>query len=334
MCHDFSVYLEKIEAVLRDALPAEPACLAGPVRDMVTRGGKRWRPLLSLLVCEGLGGGEAALPLAPLVELSHTASLIHDDIEDNSPLRRGKPACHVLYGGDAAINVGGFLYFLSSACIDSWGAGPEDKAQVFSLWAGYMRRLHTGQAFDIYWHNDIPVVPSVDEYLRMCAMKTGCLAEFAAALACMSARMGGGAGPADEGGEAVLRKAASDLGVGFQIMDDVKNLRGGVAGKKRGDDVVEGKKSLPLILFLEGKDDAALRLVERTFKAARADGLDAPVVERLIAVMEEDGAIRRAEARGKALLNEAFAAFAAYPWVPESGPAKMRALWGDFRAQL
>jgi octaprenyl-diphosphate synthase len=324
---DFNEYFEKIEAVLQNALSEEPAFLAGPVKDMVNRGGKRWRPLLSLLVCEGLGGGEAVLPLLPLVELSHTASLIHDDIEDHSPLRRGKPSCHILYGEDAAINAGSFLYFHASACIDTWPGAAEKKARVFSLWSRYMRRLHTGQAFDIYWHNNF-VIPCVDDYLRMCAMKTGCLAEFAAALAETLARET----PAKESGEtALLLQAASDMGVGFQIMDDVKNLRGGIAGKKRGDDIIEGKKSLPIILFLADKGEAERRFVENAFHAARAEGVDSPAVETCITALEQDGAIARAEQQGQNLLNEAFTALRDYPWTAREA---MRTAWNVFRTRI
>jgi octaprenyl-diphosphate synthase len=324
MVIDFSVYLEKIEAVLQKAVPAGPECLVAPVRDMLRRGGKRWRPLLSLLVCEGAGGGDAALPLLPLIEFSHTASLIHDDIEDNAPLRRGKPACHVVYGNDAAINAGSFLYFLASACIDIWDECAEKKVGVFSLWTDYMRRLHTGQAYDIHWHNDFAFIPAVDDYLAMCAMKTGCLAAFAVDIACFVC------GTAAED-KTVLCNAARDLGIGFQVIDDVKNLRGGIAGKKRGDDIVEGKKSLPVILFLEQEAASGLRLVEEAFRTARETGIDAPAVETLIAAMEDSGAITRAQERGNALLDEAFASFAAYPWALRE---KTRAAFRELRNQM
>jgi octaprenyl-diphosphate synthase len=334
MYHNFNAYFEKIEAVLKNAVPVEPDCLTAPIRDMLSRGGKRWRPLLSLLVCEGLGGADSVLPLLPLVEFSHTASLIHDDIEDNSPLRRGKPACHIVYGNDVAINAGSFLYFLASACIDTWRKSPlmkMRKARVFSLWTDYMRRLHTGQAYDIHWHNHFEVIPSVDDYLRMCAMKTGCLAAFAVDLAWIIVSTDGADEAETTGKRSMLCKAASDLGVGFQIIDDVKNLRGGIAGKKRGDDIVEGKKSLPVILFLEGKGSAERRLVENTFKAARTDGLDSPAVEKMIALLEQDGSIDRAEQQGNTLLNEAFAAFDAYPW---ADGMKMRNVWDELRSRI
>jgi octaprenyl-diphosphate synthase len=324
MDKDFSAYLEKIEAVLQNALPAEPDCLIAPIRDILRRGGKRWRPLLSLLVCEGSGGRDAVLPLVPLIEFSHTASLIHDDIEDNAPLRRGKPACHIIYGNDAAINVGSFLYFLASMCIDSWNANAKKKAGVFSLWTEYLRRLHTGQAYDIHWHNDFTFVPAVDDYLKMCAMKTGCLAAFAVDLACFVC------GVVTEK-KAALCNAARDLGVGFQIIDDVKNLRGGIAGKKRGDDIVEGKKSLPVILFLEQEGETGLCLVEKTFQAARTKGIDSPAIERLITAMEDSGAISQAQEQGNTLLDKAFTSFAAYPWTLLKGT---QAAFRELRDQI
>jgi octaprenyl-diphosphate synthase len=331
----FSADLEKIEAVLQSAVPAEPDCLTGPVKDMLSRGGKRWRPLLSLLVCEGLGGADLVLPLLPLVEFSHTASLIHDDIEDNSPLRRGKPACHILYGNDAAINAGSYLYFLASRCIDTWRESPCKKARVFSLWTEYIRRLHTGQAYDIHWHNRFDTIPSVDDYLRMCAMKTGCLAAFAVDLAwgivCADKVAAGTEETPVCAERSTLCKAASDLGIGFQIIDDVKNLSGGIVGKKRGDDIVEGKKSLPVILFLEGKSATERRLVEDLFKTARTEGLDSPAVEKMIALLEQDGSIDRAAQQGNALLREAFMSFASYPWVLG---AEMQGVWDQLRVRI
>jgi len=82
--------------IVKKADPRSIKTLTAPLEDMMSRGGKRWRPLLMTLVCETLGGGDAAIPLTPAVEFSHNASLIHDDIEDDSEERRGKPAIHKL----------------------------------------------------------------------------------------------------------------------------------------------------------------------------------------------------------------------------------------------
>jgi octaprenyl-diphosphate synthase len=258
------------------------------------------------LICESLDGGDGALPLTPLVEFCHNASLIHDDIEDNSDERRGQPAIHVRYGIDTAINGGCFLYFLPLVCINAWDASVERKNQVFTLWGEHIRRLHLGQAMDIYWHRDFSSLPSLEEYDLMCRLKTGCLARFAAVLGVIGA-MVGSAGHLRKNEGILIKKlggAAEKLGVGFQILDDVKNLTTGNPGKKRGDDVVEGKKSLPVLLYLHRQNDGGT-LVGRCFSAARGGGTSAPEVEELIWELTVTGVLREAEQRGQGLINEA-----------------------------
>ena len=335
------VFSEKPLPLLEKGAPHLLRALTAPGRDLILRGGKRWRPLLMTLVCESFGGGDAALPLTPLVEFSHNATLIHDDIEDNSDERRGKPAVHIVHGVDIAINGGSFLYFLSTACIDSWAASlPQEnraaaQAYMYSLWAAYIRRIHLGQATDIYWHKNFEAVPTPEEYFSMCALKTGCFARFAVeagmAIGCGKEKSSGalrGCPPLRGGAEdaafaaaeargetspslSLLGEAAEKLGIGFQILDDVKNLTAGIPGKKRGDDIVEGKKSLPVLLFLNrnpGKREA----VHRCFNAARAGGVGVPETEELIQILSAEGVIAEAEDRGKAIIAEAGAIFASF----------------------
>ncbi|MCL2442771.1 MAG: polyprenyl synthetase family protein [Treponema sp.] len=268
--------------------------LVNPLKDIISRGGKRWRPLLMTLICEALGGGDAAVPLVPLIEFPHNASLIHDDIEDDSEQRRGKPAVHKLYGVDTAINAGSFLYFLSSNCIDSCEL--EDKKLIYKMWSNCLRKLHLGQAMDIYWHRNVPVVPNIEEYYTMTGLKTGSLACLAAELGCYAA----GAPP-----ETTRRlcEAAEKMGIGFQILDDVKNLKTGNPGKKRGDDIVEGKKSLPVLLYMHKYPEKRDR-VFYNFVIARKEGVSAPEVEELISVFTEAGVLEEAEEKGHSLLNE------------------------------
>jgi octaprenyl-diphosphate synthase len=333
---DYRERLEKIERALQNALPCKPddawheqifqikeegaPPIIQPCVDLIARGGKRWRPLLMTLVCESLGGGEAALPLSPLVEFCHTASLMHDDIEDNSPQRRGKPAAHLLYGADTAINSGSFLYFLPFVCIDTWDAPPQAQLKLYQLLVLNLRRLHLGQSMDIAWHRDPLFIPSVADYVKMCSLKTGVLARFAAAAGALIAnsRVGRLTGDSEQAAQtaalsAALETAAEKMGVGFQILDDVKNLSTGVAGKKRGDDIVEGKKSLPILLFLQDDDrDERLALVQRCFAAAATQGVEAPEVESLIVALDASGAINQAAETGRKLLAEAKTAFAAF----------------------
>ena len=273
-----------------------------PLRDIVSRGGKRWRPLLMTLVCEILGGGDAALELSPLVEFCHNASLIHDDIEDQSNERRGKPAIHLIYGMDTAINSGSLFYFLSTCCIDSCTI--RNKEEVYKIWAEYMRRLHLGQAMDINWHRNVSLVPPPDQYFLMCGFKTGSLASFAAELGAYSA------GASNETMKR-LGKAAEKLGVGFQILDDVKNLTTGIPGKKRGDDIIEGKKSLPVIKFLH-KYPEKREMVFNCFHAAKSNTLSEPEIEKLIETLTASGVLKEAEEEGRNLLKEAREIFGAH----------------------
>jgi len=276
--------------------------LLTPGKDMLSRGGKRWRPLLMTLICEALGGGDAALPLTPLVELSHNASLIHDDIEDDSDERRGKPEIHKIYGIDTAINSGSFLYFLSLACIEAYTGN--NKELIYKLWGEYMRELHLGQAIDISWHRKISFIPTVEEYFLMCGLKTGSLARIAAEL-------GAYAAGAEEKTAKKMGDAAEKMGIGFQILDDVKNLTTGNPGKKRGDDVVEGKKSLPVLFYLH-KYPEKQKKIFYCFYTARTEGIAAPEVEEVIETLTASGVLLEAEEKGRLLINEAQKTFSPY----------------------
>lgn len=350
--------LEKIEAILDRALPQSPDQawirstfqdlpitpdvslvqeLTAPGRDLLDRGGKRWRPLLMALTCETLGGGDNALELVPLVEFPHNGSLIHDDIEDRSDERRGKPAIHILYGLDRGLNAGSFLYFVGLTALQQWEAPAQRKNTAAQRWGLHLRRIHLGQAMDIAWHRNFSSLPSLEEYDLMCRMKTGVLARMAIELGVYSAgltqniRKGTHIDePLKEAPDELVQRladeerltealglAAENLGVGFQILDDVKNLTTGNPGKKRGDDIVEGKKSLPVILFLQ-QNPSRVEFVKRCFSTARAQGTGAKEVEELINELDQAGAIAEARQRGMELIEQAMqilesGAFMNYP---------------------
>jgi octaprenyl-diphosphate synthase len=171
---------------------------------------------------------------------------------------------------------------------------------------------------DIGWHRDFGSRPSPEDYALMCRLKTGSLARLAAVLGVYASQTG--ADRTDTLAES-LGEAAEKLGLGFQILDDVKNLRTGNPGKKRGDDIVEGKKSLPVLLLLRDRPDTGA-LVERCFVAARAGGAAVPEVEELIGALETTGALETAQTRGLALIAEARAALGGIPRRAGSGEAR------------
>ena len=311
---EYKKRLEKIEEALNAGLPeraddawlretfgalpegagAEAAlALIEPCRALLLRGGKRWRPLLLVLSCELAGSpAEAAYPLAPAVELSHTASLIHDDIEDCAEERRGAPCAHITHGVDAALNAASWLYFNAQVCIAKYEAAPGLKARLFAILNRELRRLHLGQAMDIAWHRNSRLVPSRKQYEAMIRLKTGTLASLAAEMGCT-------AGGADSAETLELKQIACNAGAAFQILDDVKNLTTGVPGKRRGDDIVEGKKSLPVVIHAEAGGESLSAL----FEEARRSGIESPAVEEAIAALEGSGAIRSAEEYGRGLAH-------------------------------
>jgi geranylgeranyl pyrophosphate synthase len=321
MRSEYTELLGRIEGELLALLPAEPdeawfarffgelpspprdeirAALNAPSLELVRRGGKRWRPLLLVLSARAFGRADGAVGLSPLVEIAHNGTLIVDDIEDSSDTRRGGPAVHILFGIDAAVNCGNLLYFLPLALIDELEAGAAVKLALYSRYALHMRRLHLGQAMDIEWHRAHASLPDVDSYLGMCALKTGVLARASAEFGALAA---GAPAAAAEG----IGRAFEGAGVAFQILDDIRNLKTGNPGKKRGDDIVEGKKSLPVILAC-GREPALAAKLAPLFKAARAGGSASPAVEEAISLVSATGALEEAAARARGILRETEAA--------------------------
>ena len=322
----FTAYLQRIEEEISRALPAAAdrdwvisvfgdsvlnadrecfAPLLGPTRSLVDLGGKRWRPLLLVLSAEAYAESsgsdvqaarEKAFGLVSLVEFIHTASLIHDDIEDSSDTRRGKPAAYITYGLDTALNAASWLYFHAPLCIDRLAADDSLKNMLYVLYTRECRKLHLGQAMDIKWHRNPEILPVVGEYETMVSCKTGTLS----ALACKTGVLVAG------GDRTLVEKAgriARKIGVGFQIVDDVVNLTTGNPGKKRGDDIVEGKKSLPVLLFAmqEGSD---IRGLSECFVQARKEGVESPAVERAIGLLHDSGQIKNALERGVSCIQD------------------------------
>ncbi len=335
MNNEFTQILEKIEKSLNAALPATastsgwtPASfgplpegasasyidkLIEPNRALVSLGGKRWRPLL-LLLCYKMSkelteeeGKRPALSeeetyrITPLVEFVHTASLIHDDIEDNADLRRGKPAAHITYGLDTALNAASWLYFEAPVCINSLEVSDTFKLELYKTYTNELRRLHLGQAMDIFWHRNPDLFPPEKEYLAMVKSKTGTLASLAAKLGCLAGGLS--AARAEEFGS-----IAADIGIGFQIIDDVINLTSGNPGKKRGDDIVEGKKSLPVLIHTQERPQDKEKIAA-FMKEAAAKGIESPAVEECIALLESSACIEKAAEKGRKLIQESCARF-------------------------
>ncbi len=336
MNKEFTDRLQKIEGVLNTFLPSQENSdwrslsfgnidsavkdlhirnLLEPCKNLVSLGGKRWRPLLLVLCAEltasykkkpsdALDCVERAYKITPLVEFAHTASLIHDDIEDGADTRRGKPCAHISYGLDLALNAGSWLYFEAASCLSSLSLSDSEKLAFYELFLMELRRLHLGQAMDILWHRNPDMIPSVDEYTAMVRNKTGTLSRLSVKLGFIAG--GASAGEAEKAG-----KFAQDIGTGFQIIDDVINLTSGNPGKKRGDDIVEGKKSLPVLIHLE-KNPCDKEKLAALFKKAQSEGIDSTAVEEAISLLTKSGAVAEARLRGQDIIAKNSKALASF----------------------
>ncbi len=299
--HPDRAWVEAVGGSPRDPIPLSAIeVLNQPSLDLVLRGGKRWRPLVMYLCHQMAGGEDFPWEWGSLVELPHNGSLIIDDIEDHGEERRGKPAVHLIYGEDLAINSGNLLYFLPTYLLDRSPLPDSRYRALVSAYLEVMRRLHFGQGLDIQWHNDHGFIPEVPAYLQMCRFKTGSLSSLAARLGVLLAQE-------DTQLAAEAGRVWEDIGVGFQIMDDVKNLARGNPGKMRGDDIVEGKKSLPVILHCQSSSDGGARLMA-IFQKVR-DNRQSPqlpeLIEEAIGLMNASASLMRAHDLALRLLDEA-----------------------------
>jgi geranylgeranyl diphosphate synthase type I len=226
-----------------------------PIWDFLDRGGKRWRPALFLIICEALGKNPSDyVDFAIIPEVIHNGTLMIDDIEDSSECRRGKPCTYKIYGLDIAINTGNAMYYLPLLPLIEGRekVSSERLIEVYQIYVQEMTNLSIGQAMDIAWHKGLANADEIGEkdYLQMCACKTGTLARMAAKMASVLA--GANQEPVEK-----LGQFAESLGVAFQMQDDVLDLTSAEFAEKkggRGQDITEGKRSLPVIHTLKVAD--------------------------------------------------------------------------------
>ncbi|MBA7513902.1 Octaprenyl diphosphate synthase [subsurface metagenome] len=235
------------DAYKRNLAGREPDTLYKPIIDLLGRGGKRLRPSLCLMACELVGGDiKKAIPTAICIEFFHNFSLVHDDIEDGSELRRGEPALHIKYGVPIAVNAGDGLYALCYGALreNERLLGVERAWRIFEELAELSVVLVEGQAMDLEFKDRGEM--SESEVIEMLRKKT-------AKLFAVSAKCGAIAGGASNEVAEELGSAWEDIGIAFQIRDDILNVIGeeGKYGKSIGGDIAEGKPTLLLINCLE-----------------------------------------------------------------------------------
>ncbi|HVR82193.1 MAG TPA: polyprenyl synthetase family protein [Luteimonas sp.] len=234
-----------VDALIRRRLASDVVLINQVAEYIIGAGGKRLRPMLLLLAAGALGHrGSDAHQLAAVVEFIHTATLLHDDVVDESDLRRGRKTANAVWGNAASVLVGDFLYSRSFQLMVEL-----DRIEVMRLLADTTNLIAEGEVLQLLHVRN----PDTDEaaYLGVIERKTAVL--FAAAT-----RLGALLAGADETTQQRLHDYGLNLGYAFQIADDVLDYASDAdtLGKNLGDDLAEGKATLPLIHAIRNSDDA------------------------------------------------------------------------------
>ncbi|MBE7369681.1 polyprenyl synthetase family protein [Ramlibacter pallidus] len=277
--------------------------LVGEVsRYIISSGGKRLRPALLLLVCGALGyRGEQHHNLAAVVEFIHTATLLHDDVVDESTLRRGRATANAHFGNPASVLVGDFLYSRAfQMMLDA------HDMRVMEILADATNVIAEGEVMQLMNMHD----PELDEraYLHVIRSKTAKLFEA-------SARLGAVLSGADGALEAACASYGQALGTAFQVIDDVLDYTGNAQelGKNLGDDLREGKVTLPLIAAMRLGTAEQRALVRKAVETGALEEL-----ERIVAVVQETGALEVARDAAAAEARRAMSAAAQLPSNPHA----------------
>lgn len=273
--------MKAVDAVIRDRLHSEVALVRQVAEYIIHSGGKRMRPALVLLAAGALGyQGKHQHELAAVVEFIHTATLLHDDVVDESSLRRGRDTANAAFGNAASVLVGDFLYSRAFQMMVS-----VNNMRVMQVLSNATNVIAEGEVLQLMNCHDA----DVDEarYMQVIHYKTAKLFEAAA-------QLGGIIAEADPDTEAALARYGMHLGTAFQLVDDVLDYSGQETdtGKHLGDDLAEGKPTLPLIYVMQRGTPAQAACVRKAIEEGGRE--DFPAV---LEAIQQSGALTHARKR-------------------------------------
>lgn len=295
--------LERVEAALSESVAHTDPIASVTARHLSSAGGKRVRPTLVLLTAQfgPESQSEQVIDASVVVELTHLATLYHDDVMDNAPVRRGVPAAHEIWGNSVAILTGDLLFARASQVVSRLGS------RALTLQADTFERLCLGQLHETVGPSENE--DAVAHYIQVLADKTGSLIAAAAELGIMFSG-------APEDFRTAVREYGERIGVAFQLIDDVIDLQSDTAksGKTPGTDLLAGVPTLPTLYLREqARTDA-----EAAALAERIDSVTEHTLASVVADLAVHPATNRAFLEAKRWAADAVAALAPLP----EGPAK------------
>ena len=271
--------MAKVNALILARADSHVEMVPELARYLIESGGKRLRPMLTVAAASLFGKGTgSAINFAAAVEFMHNATLLHDDVVDESDMRRGKPAARMVWGNKASILVGDFL--LGQAFMMMVETGDIAALGVLSAASAAMAE---GEVFQLAKTGDLTTTPQ--DYAEVIRAKTAVLFQAACEVGAMS-------GGADAQGRKALARYGLELGTAFQLVDDVLDYRGetDTLGKNSGDDLREGKMTLPVILALADASEGERAVITGALGDAQASDEQ---VRNVVAIMERHDTLGR-----------------------------------------
>jgi octaprenyl-diphosphate synthase len=293
--------LDSVDAVIRVRLHSEVGLVDQIADYIIGGGGKRLRPLIVVLAARACGAqGSAHIDAAAFIEFIHTATLLHDDVVDGSAKRRGRDTANQVYGNQASVLVGDFVYSRAFQMMAAMGS-----QRVMEIMADATNVIAEGEVLQLMNARDPDTTQQ--RYLEVIYRKTAKLFEAGAEVAAVLA----GASPSLQ---QALASYGKHLGTAYQLVDDVLDYRANAdeLGKNLGDDLAEGKPTLPLIQAMRVSDDPALRELIRD--AIRAGGLER--MDQIMATIESTGALEYTRRLAQEEADQALSALRALPETP------------------
>ncbi len=286
-----------VDALIRQSLQSDVMLVSQVSEYIVTSGGKRLRPLIVLLAAKALGySGDKQIQAAAIIEFIHTATLLHDDVVDSSYRRRGKDTANTVFGNQASVLVGDFLYSRAFQMMVNVG-----RMQVMQILADATNTIAAGEVMQLMNVHD----PDVTEqaYRKVIYRKTARLFEAGAQIAAILADRD----PADE---AAMIRYGQNLGTAFQLVDDALDYDASPEelGKNLGDDLAEGKPTLPLIYAMEKCTESERQMIRSAVEEGGLDHLD-----EIHTVIESTGALEYTAKRAQEAADIAIDALSSIP---------------------
>lgn len=291
--------LKDVENEINAMLEKRDERTFGVLPSFFSRGGKRLRPLLVFLFFHALNGKDAknAKKIAALIEMFHNFTLIHDDIEDDSKFRRGKPTLHIEHGVPIAINSGDALYTLVLKEMSEIDLPSDKVAELIRRSSNSFLSVVEGQGAEIFWEKANKFDITEEEYYDMIAKKTG-------ALISLSCEMGAFIADATKEEQEMAAKFGRNIGIAFQITDDVLNLVGTFEHYKKeiGGDITEGKRTLMVIKTLEIASEEDRRRLKEILSSHTTNQRE---INEAIEIIKKYGSIEYAKNKANELVVEA-----------------------------